>query len=107
MTDAGELAFIDYGLFGYGYFWLDVAMGIMAVPPENREQLLESYFGSGNFSANNLSILEGFMMESMFGFYAFQIENDQAYSWIQEHLPKFCNKHCRPFLEGRRIIEGF
>lgn len=32
MTPEGEFSFIDFGFFGHGYYYTDVAMGAMMIP---------------------------------------------------------------------------
>jgi aminoglycoside phosphotransferase (APT) family kinase protein len=41
VTSKGEISFIDFGLFGFAYYLLDVSMGpLIMVPSEHRFQHL-------------------------------------------------------------------
>jgi len=105
VTGSGSLSFIDYGLFGYGYFLLDAAMGALMASSENRWRFLEGYFGSRSVSEETIYLLEGFMLEAILGYYFFHMENEAVHPWIRERMPRLCEKHCRPFLAGKRIFD--
>ena len=103
----GKYAFIDFRLFGNGYYLLDVAMGALMASTGNRWRFLEGYFGHLEISEETLFLLEGFMLESIFGYYAFHMENEAIHPWIRQRLPLLVEKHCRPFLTDDRIFNQF
>ncbi|PFK47674.1 aminoglycoside phosphotransferase [Bacillus cereus] len=107
ITGLGGVAFIDYGLFGYGYYLFDVAMGALNATAKTRNVFFEGYFGKDEISEDVLMIVEGFMLMSVLGYYAFQMENEKVHPWIRERMPLLCTKHCLPFLNGERILYNF
>jgi len=99
-----EICFIDFGLFGFGYYLLDVSMGALMVQSELRRRFLEGYFGDNEIPEDIFVILEGFMLIAIFGYYAFHMENEAVHPWIRERMPLLCAKHCLPFLSGDSIF---
>ncbi|KOR89116.1 phosphotransferase enzyme family protein [Paenibacillus solani] len=104
MTSNGELCFIDFGFFGPGYNYTDVAMGAMMVPSEHRDKFLKGYYGSDHTGKEKLVMLEGFMLLAIIGYYVFQMENESVHAWMRERMPKLCADYCMPYLEGERIF---
>ncbi|MDQ8734996.1 aminoglycoside phosphotransferase family protein [Paenibacillus sp. LHD-38] len=98
LTSEGEICFLDYGLFGFGYYLLDVAMGALMIPSEHRRSFLVGYYGPGEVLEDVFATLEGFMLVAIFGYYAFHMENEEVHPWIQERMPGLCAKYCLPFL---------
>ncbi|MBD2869425.1 phosphotransferase enzyme family protein [Paenibacillus arenilitoris] len=107
VTPAGELAFIDYGLFGYGYYMHDLAMAALNAPADRRRDVVAGYFGEGKAPNRAESVLGGFMLMAVLGYYAFQMENEKIHPWIRERMPKLCAERCRPFLNGEPIFHLF
>ncbi|WP_409271611.1 phosphotransferase enzyme family protein [Neobacillus sp. SCS-31] len=107
VTENRDIAFIDFGLFGYGHYLLDVAMGALNSTPQTRELFLEGYFGNGTYSRDVLNIIEGFILLSIFGYYAFHMENKEVHPWIKERMPLLCKVNCQPFLKGESILYNF
>ncbi|WP_028546483.1 phosphotransferase enzyme family protein [Paenibacillus taiwanensis] len=104
VTPEGELCFIDFGFFGPGYYLLDVAMGASMIPSEHRDVFLEAYYGHPGVNADELVLLEGFMLVSIIGFYAFQMGNESLHDWMRERMPRLCTNYCIPFLASERIF---
>lgn len=104
MTTTGTLSFIDYGFFGSGYYSTDVAMGALMVPPALRDVFLEGVYGCSRPQDEERILLEGMMLISILGFYAFHMGNEKMYEWMQERLPKLCTEHCLPYLSGESIF---
>jgi Ser/Thr protein kinase RdoA (MazF antagonist) len=97
-------AFIDFSLFGYGYYLFDVAMGALNSTVDTRDRFFEGYFGDSEVAEDILTTVEGFMLLSVLGYYAFHMENEQIHPWIKERMPLFCKKNCQPFIDGERIF---
>ncbi|MGG3283906.1 phosphotransferase enzyme family protein [Paenibacillus solani] len=104
LTSDGELSFIDFGFFGPGYNYTDVAMGAMIVPSEHRDIFLKGYYGSDHTGQEKLDMLEGFMLLAIIGYYVFQMENESVHAWMRERMPKLCADFCTPYLSGGRIF---
>lgn len=104
LTSDGELSFIDFGFFGPGYHYTDVAMGAMMVPSEHRDIFLKGYYGSDHTDKEKLVMLEGFMLLAIIGYYVFQMENESVHAWMRERMPKLCADYCIPYLAGERIF---
>lgn len=107
VTKLGGVAFIDYSLFGYGYYLFDVAMGALNSTATTRNLFFEGYFGKTEVPEDILVVVEGFMLMSVLGYYAFHMENEKIHPWIKERMPLLCTKHCLPFLNGERILYNF
>jgi Ser/Thr protein kinase RdoA (MazF antagonist) len=103
-TRDGELSFIDFGFFGPGYYYTDVAMGAMMVPSELRDIFLKGYYGNDHAGQDKLVLLEGFMLLAIIGYYVFQMENESVHVWMRERMPKLCADYCKPYLSGERIF---
>lgn len=104
MTPAGEFSFIDFGFFGRGYYYIDVAMGAMMIPAQHRNLFLRGYYGKNITEQNELVLLEGFMLVAIIGYYVFQMENESVHAWMRERMPKLCANYCTPYLSGERIF---
>ncbi|MGO4790567.1 phosphotransferase enzyme family protein [Paenibacillus sp. 2KB_20] len=104
MTSDGELSFIDFGFFGPGYNYTDVAMGAMMVPSELRNLFLRGYYGNDHTGQDKFVRLEGFMLLAIIGYYVFQMENESVHAWMRERMPKLCADYCKPYLSGERIF---
>ncbi|MCR8842380.1 aminoglycoside phosphotransferase family protein [Paenibacillus sp. SC116] len=104
VTTEGKLSFIDFGFFGPGYYRTDVAMGAQLIPAEHRDTFLESYYGHTNLNFDELILLEGYMLISIIGFYAFMIGNESVHEWMRENMPQLCADHCLPYMKGERIF---
>lgn len=104
ISPKGQLSFIDFGFFGSGYDLTDIAMGAMMVPSAHRNIFLEGYYGTVNISDDELVLIEGMMLISIIGYYAFQMGNESVHNWMWEKMPKLCADHCFPFLAGERIF---
>lgn len=106
VTRQGDLAIIDYGFFGPGYELIDAAMGAMMIPADLRDLFLEEYFGKSReyIAEDTIQRIEGFMLLSIIGYYAFQIGNAAVHEWMQDRMPKLCAGLCQPFLRGERIF---
>lgn len=107
ITEQEEFVFIDFGLFGYGYYLFDVAMVVLNAAAEDRDCVLEGYFGKRNTPENIIVILEGFMLMAVLGYYAFQMENERVHHWIAERMPLLCENRCQPYIKGERIFYSF
>jgi len=104
ITPNGELCFIDFGFFGPGYYYTDVAMGAMMVPSALRDIFLKGYYGNDHTGQEKLVMLEGFMLLAIIGYYVFQMENESVHTWMRERMPKLCADYCMPYLAGERIF---
>ncbi|NOU65377.1 phosphotransferase [Paenibacillus sp. LMG 31461] len=107
VTPLGSYAFIDFCLFGFGYLLFDVAMAALNTPKEYREQVVTGYYGKMLPYEEAYSVIEGFMLSAVLGYYAFVMENDAAHAWIRERMPQFCHTRCTPFLNGESIFLSF
>ncbi|MBP2000141.1 Ser/Thr protein kinase RdoA (MazF antagonist) [Paenibacillus shirakamiensis] len=105
VSSLGNLSFIDFGFFGPGYFLSDVAMGASMIPSKYRHLFIEGYYGQEeHITSEDLTLVEGFMLIAIIGFYAFQMDNESFYTWMHDRMPVLCNKYCIPFLSGERIF---
>jgi Ser/Thr protein kinase RdoA (MazF antagonist) len=107
VTPLGRYVFIDYCLFGFGYRLFDVAMTALNAPRETREQVVKGYYGQEPPLEEIYSVIEGFMLSAVLGYYAFVMENEAVHPWIRERMPQFCDTRCVPFLNGESIFLSF
>jgi Ser/Thr protein kinase RdoA (MazF antagonist) len=102
------IAIIDFCLFGYGYYLYDVAGSVLSFKPEERDHFISGYTSkSASFSEKDMKLLEGFMILSILGFYAFHMENEDKHTWMRERMPIFCNKYCQPIINNQSIFYKF
>ncbi|WP_195575170.1 hypothetical protein [Paenibacillus sp. 1001270B_150601_E10] len=99
-----KLSFIDFGFFGPRYYGIDVAMGALMIPAELRDTFLEGVYGHSSIQEEEVVRLEGFMLLSIIGFYAFQMGNEKMHDWMRERMPKLCSDYGLPYISGERII---
>jgi len=107
VTPPGRYVFIDYCLFGFGYLLFDVAMAALNAPKEQREQVVNGYYGGKLPSEGIYTVMEGFMLSAVLGYYAFVMENESIHPWVRERMPQFCDARCAPFLAGESIFLTF
>jgi Ser/Thr protein kinase RdoA (MazF antagonist) len=107
VTSKGEISFIDFGLFGFGYYLFDVSTGALMIPSENRRQFVKGYYGVNEVPIDDFAKMEGFMLTGILGYYAFHMENEKVHPWIRERMPLLCSKHCLPFLSGDSKFYNF
>lgn len=101
LTSKG-ISFIDFGLSGFGYYAMDVAMGALMMKSEMRDAVL---FGYTNIFSGRLDTeqLEGFMLLAIFGYYAFLVSKKDSHKWLCEQMPSLIEV-CKPFLNGKTIF---
>ncbi|MFD0711693.1 phosphotransferase enzyme family protein [Paenibacillus sp. GCM10027626] len=97
------ISFIDFGLSGFGYYAMDVAMGALFTKKELRDDLLSGYT---NIIPGRIDIaqLEDFMFLAICGYYAFLVSRKEKHEWIREHIPGLIEHLCDPFLEGKTVF---
>ncbi|AJS60559.1 phosphotransferase enzyme family protein [Paenibacillus sp. IHBB 10380] len=99
------IAIIDFCLFGYGYYLYDVAGSVLSFKPDERDHFIAGYTSkSSAFTEKDMKLLEGVMILSILGFYAFHLENEDKHPWMRERMPTFCNKYCLPFIDNQSIF---
>ncbi|MFS0839734.1 phosphotransferase enzyme family protein [Paenibacillus sp. 1P03SA] len=107
VTEHG-FAFIDFCLFGHGYYGYDLAGCSLTVQAESRDSVLEGYsLIRPGAAGERPDLLEGFMLLSIFGFYSFHLHNPDKHPWMKERMPAFCKNYCVPFLEDRSLFYTF
>jgi len=101
LTSRG-ISFIDFGLSGFGYYAMDVAMGALMTKSELRDALLPGYT---NIISRRIDTeqLEGFMLLAIFAYYAFLVSKKDQHMWIREHITGLI-EICKPFLNGKTIF---
>jgi len=102
------LALIDFCLFGFGYYLYDVGGSILSLKADERDYFITGYTSkAGAISVEDMRRLEGFMMLSILGYYAFHLENEDRHSWMRERMPIFCKTYCLPYLNNQSIFYTF
>ncbi len=86
LTSKG-ISFIDFGLSGFGYYMMDVAMSALMTKGEFRDALLSGYT---NIISKRVEIeqLEAFMFLAIVGYYTFILGQKNKHKWIRENIPK-------------------
>jgi len=107
VTEQG-LALIDFCLFGFGYYLYDVAGSVLSLKSDERGHFIAGYMRkAGALSVQDMRRLEGFMMLSILGYYAFHLENEERHPWMRERMPIFCKTYCQPFINNQSIFYIF
>lgn len=97
------ISFIDFGLSGYGYYAMDVAMGALLTKGELRDSLLSGYT---SIISRNIDIeqLEALMFLAIGGYYAFLISQQEKHMWIRENISGLIEHLCKPFLSNKTVF---
>jgi Ser/Thr protein kinase RdoA (MazF antagonist) len=97
------ISFIDFGLSGYGYYAMDIAMGALLAKGEMRDALLSGYT---NIISRSIDIeqLEAFMFLAISGYYAFLVSQKEKHMWIRENISGLIEHLCIPFLSGKTVF---
>jgi Ser/Thr protein kinase RdoA (MazF antagonist) len=97
---SGGISFIDFGLSGFGFYAMDVAMGAIFVKKELRDKLLSSYASSISGKID-ITQLEYFMFLAIAGYYAFSVSRTERHKWIRDRIGGLIEHVCDPLLEGK------
>lgn len=97
------ISFIDFGLSGFGYYAMDVAMGALLTENKLRDVLISGY---SSIISRRIDIeeLEGFMFLAIVAYYAFLLSNKDKHMWIHKNIPGLLEHFCKPFLNGKTIF---
>lgn len=96
------ISFIDFGLSGFGYYAMDVAMGALFTKRELRDDLLSGYSSiiSGRI---DIAQLEDLMFLNISEYYAFLVSRKEKHMWIREHIPSLIEL-CKSLLKGGTVF---
>lgn len=83
---AKGISFIDFGLSGFGYYAMDVAMAVQFTPAASRDALLSGYTAVLS-ERLDIALLEDLMFLNLCEYYAFLISREDRHAWIREHIP--------------------
>lgn len=96
------ISFIDFGLSGFGYYAMDVALAALFIKNELRDDLLSGY---SKMISGKLDItqLEDLMFLNICEYYAFLISREEKHIWIREHIPSLIEL-CKSLLKGKMVF---
>ncbi|TCM96429.1 Ser/Thr protein kinase RdoA (MazF antagonist) [Paenibacillus sp. BK033] len=97
------ISIIDFGMSGYGYYAMDVAMSALLVDCKHRDALLAGY-SSCMARRMELAQLEAFMFLAIVGYYTFVLSQPDKLSWIEEHISGLIDHICLPLLNSKRVF---
>ncbi|GMK44536.1 hypothetical protein PghCCS26_16640 [Paenibacillus glycanilyticus] len=97
------VSMIDFGLSGYGYYAMDLAMGALLVESKHRDALLAGY-GSCMTGWLDHARLEAFMFLAIVGYYTFVLSQHDQLSWIEDHISGLIEHICLPLLKSQRVF---
>ncbi|WP_336773408.1 phosphotransferase enzyme family protein [Paenibacillus sp. MMO-58] len=97
------ISMIDFGLSGYGYYAMDLAMGALLLESKHRDALLAGY-GSCMTGSIDLAQLESFMFLAIVGYYTFVLSQPDKLSWIEDHISGLVDHICLPLLSSKRVF---
>jgi Ser/Thr protein kinase RdoA (MazF antagonist) len=107
VTEHG-LALIDFCLFGFGYYLYDVPGCVLSLKADERDHFIAGYTSkTAPFSVQDMRRIEGFMLLSILGYYAFHLDNEERHNWMRERMPIFCKTYCLPFINNQSIFYTF
>ncbi|OPA78746.1 hypothetical protein BVG16_12970 [Paenibacillus selenitireducens] len=97
------ISFIDFGLSGFGYYAMDVAMGALLTENKLRDALISGYT---SIISRKIDIeqLESFMFLAIAAYYAFLVSNKDKHMWIHKNIPGLIEHFCKPFLNGKTVF---
>ncbi|CAG7629982.1 hypothetical protein PAESOLCIP111_03155 [Paenibacillus solanacearum] len=96
------ISFIDFGLSGFGYYAMDVALGALFTASELRDELLSGYVSMGS-GIIDIAQLEDLMFLNISDYYAFLVSRTEKHMWIREHIPSLIQL-CKALLEGNTVF---
>ncbi|MEK5025864.1 phosphotransferase enzyme family protein [Paenibacillus sp. FSL M7-1046] len=106
ITNEGP-CYIDFGLFGYGYYLFDLGSASSILPSELRQTLLLGYASRSTFTFDQVRYIEGLIFMDIFISYLFFIHDFDRNGWIKEDAAKVCDTLCRDFLAGKEVYYSF
>ncbi|MEK8216327.1 phosphotransferase enzyme family protein [Paenibacillus sp. FSL L8-0463] len=106
ITNEGP-CYIDFGLFGYGYYLFDLGSASSILPSELRQTLLLGYASRSTFTFDQVRYIEGLIFMDIFISYLFFIHDPDRNGWIKEDAAKVCDTLCRDFLAGKEVYYSF
>lgn len=96
------ISFIDFGLSGFGYYAMDVAMGALFTQNKLRDELLTGY--TDNISGSiDITQLEDLMLLNISEYYAFLLSRNDKHIWIREHMPSLIEL-CKYLIKGKQFF---
>lgn len=97
------ISFIDFGLSGFGYYSMDLALAALFIPKELRNELLSGY-NRVYLKKVGIDQLELFSLLSIIGYYAFIVSREDKHRWIRDHIRNLFEHVCRPYLKGESFF---
>jgi len=97
------ISFIDFGLSGFGYYAMDVAMGALLTKSEYRDALISGYTRI-NSEAFDIEQLECFMFLAIVAYYGFLVSHKEMHEWIHKNIPDLIEHICQPLLIGEKVF---
>ncbi|OAB38607.1 hypothetical protein PMSD_06215 [Paenibacillus macquariensis subsp. defensor] len=96
------ISFIDFGLSGFGYYTMDIAMAALFIKNELRDNLLSGYT---NIIPRKIDLaqLEDLMFLNICEYYAFLVSRKEKHMWIREHIPSLMEL-CKSLLKGKAVF---
>lgn len=107
LIHAGKIFPIDFSLCGFGYYLFDISICVGSAAARNTA--LGNPFFTGYGSLRSLPdgyqrMVEGFMICSRMGYYAFILPRPEQHAWLRTRIPAAITEVCRPFLRGEPIF---
>lgn len=100
---AKGISFIDFGLSGFGYYAMDIAMGALLTKSEYRDALVSGYT---RIISRTIDIeqLEYFMFLAIIAYYSFLVSNKEMHAWIHKNIAGLIEHICLPLINGENVF---
>ncbi|WP_308635511.1 phosphotransferase enzyme family protein [Paenibacillus silvisoli] len=100
--------FIDYCLYGNGYYLFDVGSAATMFKGEARKAFLKGYASKeASFSAADIRFIEGQILWDIFISYSLFIKDAERGSWIKDHAARICGTLALDFIAGKNVFDAF
>ncbi|RAP77422.1 phosphotransferase enzyme family protein [Paenibacillus montanisoli] len=103
----GNPVFIDYCLYGNGYYLFDVGSAATLFKGEARRALLDGYASKAPFSATDIRFVEGQILWDIFISYSMFIQDAERGGWIKDHAARICGTLAKDFVAGKDVFDAF
>lgn len=99
----GEPSFIDFSLFGYGYYLFDLGSAASMLDSNKRNIFLDGYSSIAPFNYDDLQYIECLIFADIFISYNLFINDENNRGWIKENVESL-NDLFNRFLEGKIVF---
>jgi Ser/Thr protein kinase RdoA (MazF antagonist) len=107
VINSNEPSFIDFGLFGYGYYLFDLGSAATILNSDLRNTFLQGYASRTTFTFDDIQYIDCLIFADVFISYMLFINDEKHRGWIKEDVNKLCDSLFHKFLDGEVVFYSF